>query len=85
MLAYILLGLILGGLAWQLKHEPGDPRPASQFIFGVVGSVAGGVVVNLAKGLDMMAMPALGFAVAAAVAVVVLVVLQVAVSRKDVS
>lgn len=83
MLAYIILGLILGGLAWQLKHEPGDPRPASQFIFGVVGAVAGGVIVNLSKGLDVMAMPVLGFVVATAVAVVVLVVLQVSVGRKD--
>lgn len=77
MLAYIVVGLILGALAWQWKHEPGDPRPAAQFLAGVGGAVVGGVVANLVQNLDLMAMNAWGFLTAIVVALITLAVLQV--------
>ena len=75
-------GLIVGALAWYLKHEDGDPRPASQMIFGVVGAVVGGVGMNLLLGEDAMAVDPWGFAGAAVVALIVLGLLQANVGRR---
>jgi uncharacterized membrane protein YeaQ/YmgE (transglycosylase-associated protein family) len=81
MLAYMVAGLIVGALAWYLKHEPGDPRPATQLIVGVSGAVAGGVGLNLLLGEDLMAVDPWGFAGAAVVALVALALLQADVGR----
>ncbi len=83
MLAYIVAGLIMGTLAWYLKHEPGDPRMATQMIFGVAGAVVGGVGLNVLLGEDLMALDPWGFAGAAVVAIVVLGLLQANVGRKS--
>jgi uncharacterized membrane protein YeaQ/YmgE (transglycosylase-associated protein family) len=83
MLAYIVAGLVMGVLAWYLKHEPGDPRMATQMIFGVVGAVVGGVGLNLLLSEDMMAVEPWGFAGAAIVALVVLGLLQANVGRRS--
>ena len=78
----MVAGLIVGALAWHLKHDAGDPRPASQMIFGVVGAVVGGVGMNLVLGEDVMAVDPWGFAGAAIVALIVLALLQANVGRK---
>jgi uncharacterized membrane protein YeaQ/YmgE (transglycosylase-associated protein family) len=83
MLAYIVAGLIMGTLAWYLKHEPGDPKMATQMIFGVVGAVVGGVGLNLILGEDLMAVDPWGFAGAALVALIVLGLLQANVGRRS--
>ena len=72
----------MGTLAWYLKHEPGDPRMASQMIFGVAGAVVGGVGMNLLLGDDLMDVNPWGFAGAAIVALIVLGLLQANVGRK---
>ena len=82
MLAYIVAGLIMGVLAWYLKHEPGDPRMATQMMFGVVGAVVGGVGMNLLLGEDLMAVGVWGFTGAVVVALVVLGLLQARVGRR---
>ncbi|RYE80034.1 MAG: GlsB/YeaQ/YmgE family stress response membrane protein [Myxococcales bacterium] len=76
MLAYIVVGLIMGAVAWQLKHDTGDPKPSTQMLVGVVGAVLGGVSVNLVRSLEIMAMDPWGFAAAALVALIVLGLLQ---------
>ncbi len=83
MLAYIVAGLIVGTLAWYLKHEPGDPRMATQMLFGVAGAVVGGVGMNLFLGDDLMDVNPWGFAGAAIVALIVLGLLQANVGRKS--
>ena len=82
MLAYIVAGLIMGVLAWYLKHEPGDPRMATQMMVGVVGAVVGGVGMNLLLGEDLMAVGVWGFTGAVVVALVVLGLLQARVGRR---
>jgi uncharacterized membrane protein YeaQ/YmgE (transglycosylase-associated protein family) len=78
----MVAGLIVGALAWYLKHDAGDPRPASQMIFGVVGAVVGGVGMNLLLDEDVMAVDPWGFAGAAVVALIVLALLQANVGRR---
>lgn len=82
MLAYIVAGLIMGVLAWYLKHEPGDPRMATVMMVGVVGAVVGGVGLNLLLGEDLMAVDVWGFTAAVVVALVVLGLLQARVGRR---
>ena len=77
MLAYIVAGLVMGALAWQLKHDAGDPRPSTQMIVGVGGAIVGGVATNLATGNAVMHMGVWGFAAAVLVAVIALAVLQI--------
>ena len=81
MLAYIVAGLIMGVLAWYLKHEPGDPRMATQMMVGVVGAVVGGVGMNLLLCEDLMSVGVCGFTGAVVVALVVLGLLQARVGR----
>lgn len=76
MLAYIVVGLIMGAVAWQLKHDTGDPRPSTQMLVGVVGALLGGVSFNLVQGLDLMAMDPWGFAAAGVIALILLGLLQ---------
>lgn len=81
MIAYLIAGLIVGCLAWYLKHEPGALRLGSQLLFGAVAAVVGGVGMNLVVGADLMALSPWGFAGAAVLALVVLGLLQAGVGR----
>jgi uncharacterized membrane protein YeaQ/YmgE (transglycosylase-associated protein family) len=76
MLAYIVVGLIMGAVAWQLKHESGDPRPATQMLVGVGGALLGGLVFNLLLDKGLMAMDPWGFVSAVVMALVLLGLLQ---------
>lgn len=81
MLAYIVAGLIVGCLAWYLKHESGSLGLGSQLLFGAVAAAVGGVGMNLVTGADLMALSPWGFAGAAVLALVVLGLLQAGVGR----
>lgn len=76
MLAYIVVGLIMGAVAWQLKHEPGDPRPSTQMLVGVVGALLGGLAFNLIGDKDLMAMDLWGFVSAGVISLILLGLLQ---------
>ncbi|HNI70128.1 MAG TPA: hypothetical protein PKX56_06060 [Marmoricola sp.] len=83
MLAYIVVGMILGWLAWQLKHGKGLGRLINLMIFGIVGAVVGGVGMNLLIfNKNIFAVEAWSFAAAAVVALVVLGLVQAGVGRK---
>ncbi len=49
MLAYIVVGIIMGWLAWQLKHGNGKEmaKLPALILFGIVSAVVGGVGMNL--------------------------------------
>lgn len=81
MLAYIVVGLILGAAAWQLKHDAGDPRPSTQMLVGVVGGIVGGLSLNLLQSKAVMDMDVWGFVGAVVIAVVLLGLLQARVGR----
>jgi uncharacterized membrane protein YeaQ/YmgE (transglycosylase-associated protein family) len=84
MLAYIVVGIILGWLAWQLKHGKGIDRLINLMIFGIVGSVIGGVGMDLfiRNDLGTIKPSAWGFTAAAIVSLVVLGLVQSGVGRK---
>ncbi|HRV68020.1 MAG TPA: hypothetical protein P5108_01075 [Marmoricola sp.] len=85
MLAYIVVGIIMGWLAWQLKHGNGKEmaKLPALILFGIVGAVVGGVGMNLLIfNENIFAVEAWSFAAAAIVSLVVLGVLQAGVGRK---
>lgn len=81
MLAYLVAGLITGGLAWLLKHESGDARLGLLLVVGVVSAALGGVGMNAFLRDDLMSVTPWGFAAAAIVSIVVLGLLQAGVGR----
>ena len=60
MFAYLVAGLIVGGLIWFLRHEPGDPPIFIQLVVGAIAGGVGGLVLNVLLGEDFMAIDALG-------------------------
>jgi hypothetical protein len=65
MFAYLVAGLIVGGLMWFLQRRPGDPPVAIQLGVGVLAGGLAGLVVNVLSGDDFLAISAWGFAAAA--------------------
>ncbi len=65
MFAYLVAGLIVGGLIWFLRHEPGDPPIFIQLVVGMIAGGVGGLVLNVLLGEDFMAVERWGFAAAA--------------------
>ena len=65
MFAYLVAGLIVGGLIWFLRHDPGDPPIFIQLVVGTIAGGVGGLVLNVLLGEDFMAIEAWGFAAAA--------------------
>ena len=76
MFAYLVAGLIVGGLMRYLRHEPGDPPVFIQLGVGVLAGGLGGLVINVLLGDDFMAISSWGFAGAAIAAMVALVFVQ---------
>ena len=62
MFAYLVAGLIVGGLIWFLRHEPGDPPIFIQLVVGAIAGGVGGLVLNVLLGEDFMAVDPWGFA-----------------------
>ena len=46
--AYLVAGLIVGGLVWVVRNGPGYPRLATLLVFGLVGGAIGGLGANIA-------------------------------------
>ncbi len=65
MFAYLVAGLIVGALTWFLRHQPGDPPFWVRLVVGVVAGGIGGLVLNVLRGDDFVAVDAWGFAAAA--------------------
>ena len=76
MFAYLVAGLIVGGLMRYLRHEPGDPPVFVQLVVGLLAGGLGGLVLNVLLGDDFMAINSWGFAAAAIAALVALVFVQ---------
>ena len=65
MFAYLVAGLIVGGLFWVLRHEPGDPPIFIQLVVGMIAGGVGGLALNVVLGEDFLAVERWGFAAAA--------------------
>ena len=83
MFAYLVAGLIVGGLMCYLRREPGDPPLAIQLAVGLVAGGIGGLVLNVLLGDDFSAVSAWGFAAAAIAAAVALVFVQSRARRSE--
>ena len=83
MFAYLVAGVIVGGLAWFVRHGPGYPKLPTLLVFGLVGSAIGGLGSNLLQGEDVDHVDALGFTAAVLVALVLLVGVHVRVRRDE--
>lgn len=83
MIAYLVAGVIVGGLVWQFRHGPGYPKLGTLLVFGLVGSAIGGLASNLIQGESVDHLDALGFTAAVLVALVLLVGVDVRIRRDD--
>jgi uncharacterized membrane protein YeaQ/YmgE (transglycosylase-associated protein family) len=76
MFAYLVAGLVVGLLQRYLRHLPGDPTLGIQLAVGLIAGGLGGLVLNVLRDEDFMAVNAWGFAAAAIAAAVALVSVQ---------
>ena len=83
MFAYLLAGVIVGGLVWFLRHGPGYPRLPTLLVFGLIGGAIGGLGWNLLHDGSIDDLDGAGFTAAVLVAVVLLVGVDVRVHRED--
>ena len=83
MFAYLVAGVIVGGLVWFFRHGPGYPRLLTLLVFGLVGGAVGGLGANLVQGESVDHLDGIGFTVAVLVALVLLVGVDVRVRRAD--
>jgi uncharacterized membrane protein YfcA len=83
MFAYLLAGLIVGGLVWFVRHGPGYPRLLTLLVFGLIGGAIGGLTSNIVQDEAVDHIDTAGFTAAVLVALVLLVGVQVRVHRSD--
>jgi hypothetical protein len=83
MFAYLVAGVIVGGLVWFVQHGPGHPRLATLLVFGLVGGAIGGLGTNLVQGESVDHLAGVGFAAAVLVALVLIVGVNVRVRRDE--
>ena len=83
LLAYLVAGLIVGGLVWFVRRGPDYPRVPTLLVFGLVGGAIGGLGANVIGGDSIDHLDGTGFAAAVLVALVLLVGVGVRVRRSD--
>ena len=83
MVAYLVAGVIMGGLAWLLRHGAGYPRLLTLVVFGLIGSAIGGLGWNLLQDKDVDHLDGTGFTAAVLVALVLLAGIDVRVRRDE--
>ena len=82
MIAFLIAGLILGVLARTLRGGPDAPAVMLTVPAGVVGSVAGGVGMNLVLSEDLVDLNAWSFTSACVLGMVVLGLLEGGIGRR---
>jgi len=83
LLAYLVAGVIVGGLVWIVRHGPGYPRLPTLLVFGLIGGAIGGLGANLVQSDSVDHLDGTGFTAAVLVALVLLVGVDVRVHRDD--
>jgi hypothetical protein len=81
LLAYLVAGLVVGGLVWSVRHGPGYPRVPTLLVFGLAGGAIGGLGSNVVGGDSIDHLDGTGFTAAVLVALVLLVGVDVRVHR----
>jgi len=82
MLAFLVAGVILGGLARVLHHDPSDVGLPATVLVGVVGAVVGGCGMNLVLGDGLFELTAWSFTMACVLGFVVLGLLEGGIGRR---
>jgi len=72
MFAYLVAGLIMGGLAWLLRRMPGALGLLSPLVVGTLAGGVGGTLANLVHGADFDSVDAFGFTTAVLAALLAL-------------
>ena len=83
MFAYLVAGVIVGGLVWVVRHRAGHPKLLTLLVFGLVGGAIGGLGANIVQGESVDHLDGIGFTAAVLVALVLLVGVDVRVRRGD--
>jgi uncharacterized membrane protein YeaQ/YmgE (transglycosylase-associated protein family) len=83
LLAYLVAGVIVGGLVWSARRGPGYPRVATLLVFGLVGAAIGGLGANALRDESIDHLDGIGFTAAVLVALVLLVGVDVRVRRAE--
>lgn len=83
LLAYLVAGVIVGGLVWSVRRGPGYPRVATLLVFGLVGGAIGGLGANVVRNESIDHLDGTGFTAAVLVALVLLIGVDVRVRRAD--
>jgi len=81
-IAFVVAGVILGGLARVLHSEPGAPPLVLTVVVGVVGALIGGVGINLVLGNDAGDLNGWSFTLACVLGFVLLGLLEGRVGRR---
>jgi uncharacterized membrane protein YeaQ/YmgE (transglycosylase-associated protein family) len=82
MAAFLVAGVILGGLARTLRHGPDDSSLVATVLVGVVGAVVGGCGMNLFLSDGLFELTAWSFAMACVLGVVLLGLLEGGIGRR---
>jgi uncharacterized membrane protein YeaQ/YmgE (transglycosylase-associated protein family) len=83
MFAYLVAGLIVGGLAWVLTRRPGPAGLLVPLVVGTVAGALGGTIANLVHGAGIREVDAFGFTAAVLIAVLALTWIQVRRGHED--
>lgn len=83
MFAYLVAGLIVGGLAWVLTRAPGRVGLLVPLFVGTVAGGLGGAAANLIRGDGAFEVDAFGFTSAVLVAVLALAWVHVRWGKDD--
>jgi hypothetical protein len=81
--AYLVAGVIVGGLVWFVRNGPGYPRLATLVVFGLAGGAIGGLGWNVLQDQPVDHLDSTGFTAAVLVALVILVGIDVRVRRGE--
>jgi uncharacterized membrane protein YeaQ/YmgE (transglycosylase-associated protein family) len=81
--AYLVAGVIVGGLVWFVRNGPGYPRLPTLLVFGLVGGAVGGLGWNILRDQSIDHLDGTGFTAAVLVALVLLLGVDVRVHRGE--
>jgi hypothetical protein len=81
--AYLVAGVIVGGLVWFVRNGPGYPRLPTLLVFGLVGGAVGGLGWNILRDQSIDHLDGSGFTAAVLVALVLLLGVDVRVHHGE--
>jgi hypothetical protein len=81
--AYLVAGMIVGGLVWFVRNGPGYPKLLTLLVFGLIGGAIGGLGWNVLQDEPVDHLDGTGFTAAVLVSLVLLIGVDVRIRRDD--